>query len=148
MTRLSRTRNQDAGSIQNEIDRVFDRLLSSRDSEKTPSSSQAVWRPRMDLLETEEAYRVRLDMPGMATDDVSISYQDNELTVSGERTTDPRDEDDELVRVERPFGHFRRSFVLPRTVDADNISATHDSGVLTITMPKAEKAKPRQIEIK
>jgi len=102
----------------------------------------------MDLIETDEAYRVHLDMPGMTTDDLTIGYQDNELTVSGERTTDHRDEDDELVRVERPFGHFRRSFVLPRTVDADNISATHDSGVLTITVPKAEKAQPRQIEIK
>lgn len=150
MTRLSRTRDQnasDVSSLQDEIDRVFDRFFPSQEQGRD-SSSQAVWRPRMDLIETDEAYRIHLDMPGMSTDDLTISYQDNELTVSGERTDGRRDEGEEFVRVERSFGHFRRSFTLPRTVDADSINATHENGVLTITVPKTERVKPRQIEIK
>jgi HSP20 family protein len=147
MTRLTRTRNRNLSSLQNEIDRVFDRFFPSRDQNEESTSSQAVWRPRMDLIESEDAYRLHLDMPGMSTDDLKISYQDNELVVSGERESSRTDENEEFVRVERSFGHFRRSFTLPRTVDADNISATYDNGVLTVTVPKTEAVKPRQIEI-
>jgi HSP20 family protein len=147
MTRLTRTRNRNLSSLQNEIDRVFDRFFPSRDQNEESTSSQAVWRPRMDLIESEDAYRLHLDMPGMSTDDLKISYQNNELVVSGERESSRTNENEEFVRVERSFGHFRRSFTLPRTVDADNISATYDNGVLTVTVPKTEAVKPRQIEI-
>ncbi len=147
MTRLTRTRNRNLSSLQNEIDRVFDRFFPSREQDQDGSSPQAVWRPRMDLIETEEAYRLHLDMPGMSTDDIKISYQDNELVVSGERTSKRADEGEEFVRVERSFGQFRRAFTLPRTVDADSIGATYENGVLTVTVPKTEAVKPRQIEI-
>jgi len=147
MTRLTR-RNRNLSSLQSEIDRVFDRFFPSREEERDGSPSQAVWRPRMDLLETDEAYRLHLDMPGMTKDDLTISYQDDELVVSGERERPQVGDGEEFVRVERSFGQFRRAFTLPRTVDADNISATYDSGVLTLTVPKAEAVKPRQIEIR
>ena len=147
MTRLTRTRNRNLNSLQNEIDRVFDQFFPSRNQDQEGSSPQAVWRPRMDLVETEEDYRLHLDMPGMSTDEIKISYQDNELVVSGERTSTQTDENEEFVRVERSFGQFRRAFTLSRTVDAENINATYDSGVLTVTVPKTEKVQPRQIEI-
>ena len=147
MTRLTRTRNRNLNSLQNEIDRVFDRFFPSREQTQESSSSRAVWRPQMDLTETDESYRLHLDMPGMSKDELKISYQDNELVVSGERKSTHTDEDEEFVRVERSFGQFRRSFTLPRTVDADNIDATYENGVLTVTVPKTEKVKPRQIEI-
>ncbi len=147
MTRLTRTRNRNLSSLQNEIDRVFDRFFPSREQSQESSSSRTVWRPQMDLLETDEDYRLHLDMPGMSKDDLKISYQDNELVVSGERKSTHTDEDEEFVRVERSFGQFRRAFTLPRTVDAENINATYDNGVLTVTVPKTEKVKPRQIEI-
>ena len=146
MTRLTR-RNRNLSSLQNEIDRVFDRFFPSREEERDAPPSQAVWRPRMDLLETDEAYRLHLDMPGMTKDDLTISYQDDELVVSGERERPQIGDGEEFVRVERSFGQFRRAFTLPRTVDADNIGATYDNGVLTLTVPKAEAVKPRQIEI-
>jgi HSP20 family protein len=148
MTRLTRTRNRNLNSLQNEIDRVFDRFFPSREQDQESSSTQAVWRPRMDLIETEDDYRLHLDMPGMSTDDIKISYQDNELIISGERDSTHTDEGEEFVRVERSFGQFRRAFTLPRTVDAENIHATYDNGVLTVTVPKAETVKPRQIDIK
>lgn len=147
MTRLTRTRNRNLNSLQNEIDRVFDRFFPSQEQDQESSSPQAVWRPRMDLIETEDDYRLHLDMPGMSTDDIKISYQDNELVVSGERTSKRADEGEEFVRVERSFGQFRRAFTLPRTVDADSISATYENGVLTVTVPKTETVNPRQIEI-
>jgi len=146
MTSLTRsTRN--LGSLQREIDRVFDRFFPSQERDGDNASSQAVWAPRMDLVETDEAYRIHLDVPGMSKDDLTINYQDNQLTVSGERTSDRTDEDEEYVRVERSFGHFYRSFTLPRTVNPDAISATYEDGVLTISVPKTEEATPRQIEV-
>ncbi|WP_119842065.1 Hsp20/alpha crystallin family protein [Salinibacter ruber] len=147
MTRLTRTRNRNLNGLQNEIDRVFDRFFPSQDENEEDTSPQAVWRPRMDLTEAEDAYRLRLDMPGMSTDDLTISYKNDELVISGERESSRTDENEEFVRVERSFGHFRRAFTLPQTVDADNIEATYDNGVLTIRVPKTEAVKPRQIEI-
>lgn len=147
MTRLSRTRNRNLNTLQNEIDRVFDRFFPSREEQQESSSQQTVWRPRMDLVETEDAYRLHLDMPGMSKNKITISYKDNELVVSGERTTERTDENEEFVRVERSFGQFRRAFTLPRTVDAENIEAAYDNGVLTVTVPKTESVTPRQIDI-
>lgn len=147
MTSLSRTRNRNLNDLQREIDRVFGNFFPSREREENSSSQQAVWAPRTDLVETDESYRIHLDVPGMTKEDLKINYQDNQLTVSGERKSDRTADDEEYVRVERSFGHFYRSFTLPRTVNAEDINATYDNGVLTISVPKTEEVKPRQIEI-
>ena len=147
MTSLSRTRSRNLNDLQREIDRVFGRFFPSTEGDGESTSRQAVWAPRTDLVETEDSYRLHLDVPGMTKDDLKINYQDNQLTVSGERTSDRTDEGEEYVRVERSFGQFYRSFSLPRTVDAEGISAAYENGVLTITVPKTEDVKPRQIEI-
>lgn len=143
MTSLSRTRN--INDLQGEIDRMFGRFFPSQDNNH--SSQKAVWAPRTDLIETDDDYRIDLDVPGMSKDDLKINYQDNKLTVSGERTINHSDENEEYVRVERSFGQFHRSFTLPRTVDASNISASYENGVLSVRVPKTETVKPRQIEI-
>lgn len=152
MTSLSRTRNRNLNDLQREIDRMFGRFFPSQSqsddsSSGQASSGQAVWAPRTDLVESEDAYRIHLDLPGMSKDDLKINYQDNQLTISGERTSDRTDEDEEYVRVERSFGHFYRSFTLPRTVNAEDISAAYENGVLTVRVPKTDEVKPRQIEI-
>lgn len=146
MTRLTRTRT--LSSLQNEIDRVFDRFFPSAEDTQEGTSRQPVWRPRMDLLESDEAYRLHLDMPGMRREDLAIRYQDDELVIRGERERPRTDEDEEFARVERSVGQFRRAFTLPRTIDAENIHATYESGVLTVTVPKAEAVKPRRIEVR
>jgi HSP20 family protein len=145
MTRLTRTRN--LSSLQNEIDRVFDRFFPSAEDAQEGTSRQPVWRPRMDLLESDETYRLHLDMPGMRQEDLTIRYQNDELVISGERERPHTDEDEEFVRAERSVGQFRRAFTLPRTIDAEGIRATYESGVLTVTVPKAEAVQPRRIEI-
>lgn len=147
MTSLSRTRTRNLNDLQNEIDRMFDRFFPSRTESENGSTEQAVWAPRTDLIETEDAYRLHLDLPGMSKEDLTINYKDNQLTVSGERTSDRPGENEEYVRVERSFGHFYRSFTLPRTVNTEDIGATYENGVLTIRVPKTEAVKPRQIEI-
>lgn len=147
MTSLSRTRNRNLNDLQREIDRMFGRFFPSQSQSDDGASEQAVWAPRTDLVESEDAYRIHLDLPGMSKDDLKINYQDNQLTVSGERTSDRSDENEEYVRVERSFGHFYRAFTLPRTVSAEDISATYENGVLTVRVPKTDEVKPRQIDI-
>jgi HSP20 family protein len=147
MTSLSRTRSRNLNDLQREIDRVFGRFFPATEGDGESTSRQAVWAPRTDLVETEDSYRLHLDVPGLTKDDLKINYQDNQLTVSGERTSDRPGEGEEYVRVERSFGQFYRSFRLPRTVNAEGISASYENGVLTITVPKTEDVKPRQIEI-
>jgi HSP20 family protein len=148
MTNLTRRRTRNLNDLQREIDRVFGRFFpSGDDNNQESSSSQAVWAPRTDLVETEDGYRLHLDVPGLSKDDLKINYKDNQLTVSGERTSTRSSDDEEFVRVERSFGHFYRSFTLPQTVNPEAISATYENGVLTISVPKTDEVKPRQIEI-
>lgn len=147
MTSLSRTRNRNLNDLQREIDRVFGRFFPSREREGD-TSQQGVWAPRTDLIETEDGYRLQLDVPGMSKEDIAINFKDNQLTVSGERASERTDENEEYVRVERSFGQFYRAFSLPRTIKADDIEASYENGVLGIHVPKTEKEKSRQIEIK
>jgi HSP20 family protein len=105
------------------------------------------WTPRVDLSETEDAYHIHLDLPGVDKDDVDINLQDGTLTIRGERKEETREEGTNAVRVERSFGQFFRSFTLPQTIKQDAIRATYDNGVLAVEVPKAEETKPRRIEI-
>lgn len=123
------------------VNRLFTSLFD------TPTGSGATlrrWVPAMDLGETDDAYVLRADLPGLDPDDVKIELHDRVLTVSGERR-----EERELGyhRVERSYGAFRRSLTLPEGVDADAITASFDKGVLTVTVPKPEERKPRRVEI-
>jgi HSP20 family protein len=147
MTKLIRTPNRNLSSLQQEIDRLFEGFFPSRVSDEETSRYATMWSPRTDLVETPEAYRIEVDVPGLSRDDIHINFQDDRLTISGERSHEAREENEERVRVERSFGNFFRSFTLPSTVNAGDISATHENGVLTITVPKAEESKPRRIEI-
>jgi len=145
MTQLTRrTPTRNLRDLQREGHDIFDRFFDRGDGDRTTS---AVWSPRTDLSETDERYRIRLDLPGMSTDDISINFQNNTLTVRGERKSARATDDEDYVRVERAIGTFHRTFTLPDAVDADNIEATYEDGVLTIGVPKTEKSTPRRIEI-
>lgn len=133
--------------MQREIDRLFDGFFPTRPTDQGNGES-AVWSPRADVSETEEAYVLHIDAPGLKKDDFNINWQDGSLTVSGERKWEDKEQRENYVRVERSFGHFFRSFALPNTVKADEISGTYEDGVLTLYVPKAEESKPRRIEIK
>ena len=105
------------------------------------------WVPAMDLVEGEDHYLLRADLPGMGEDDVSIEINDNVLTVSGERREEQEHQGQGWHRVERTFGRFSRSLALPEGVDADAVAASFDRGVLSIRVPKPEQRKPRRVAI-
>lgn len=137
---------QEMRRMQHEIDRLFDTLLPTRNGDET-NGEAAVWSPRVDLAETDDAYHIQVDLPGVDRSDVSVSYEDGLLTVSGERKVEQRDQGRSFVRLERAFGHFYRSFRLPSTVQDDKITASYKNGVLEIHVPKAEESKPRRIKV-
>lgn len=101
----------------------------------------------MDLVEAEDHYLLRADLPGMGDEDVSIEINENVLTVSGERRDEQEHQGQGWHRVERTFGHFSRSLALPEGVDAGAVAASFDRGVLSIRVPKPEQRKPRRVEI-
>lgn len=106
------------------------------------------WLPAMDVREDADAYRVAVELPGLAKKDISVTVEDNVLTVSGERRWENEEEEKGRVhRVERAYGSFSRSFSLPRTVKADEVKADFKDGVLNLSIPKADEAKPQQIAI-
>lgn len=146
MTQLTRrTPSRTLRDLQREVDDIFDRFFSRTDG--GDGSASPVWSPRTDLAETDEDFRIRLDVPGMTKEDINVNLQNRTLTVSGERTSERTEESEEFVRVERAFGTFHRTFTLPNAVDEENIEATYEDGVLTINVPKTEESTRRQIEI-
>lgn len=139
--------NPEVRRMQREFDRLFDNFFPTR-PEHSEDMETAVWTPRVDLSENDEAYFVHLDVPGMTKDDFKINFHEGVLSVSGERKEEKTDENRSFVRIERNFGCFYRSFNLPKLVKIDKVSASYDNGVLNISVPKAEESKPRRIEIK
>ena len=142
-TRTRRDPFRELSSLQREVDRLFgDALGSSR----APATAGA-WAPALDVEETEDAFTLHIELPGVAPDDVEVSLEENVLTITGERRFYDNRESDGFRRIERSFGRFHRAVRLPDRVDPDNVRATHRDGLLTIEVPKAEEAKPRRIEI-
>jgi HSP20 family protein len=105
------------------------------------------WVPPMDLVETEEHFVLRADLPGMTQDDVTIEVQDRTLTLSGERKAEHESNGEGYYRLERATGAFTRSLTLPEGVDAEQIAARFEHGVLEVRIPKPEERKPRRVAI-
>jgi HSP20 family protein len=124
-----------------DVDRLFDAFFGSGEQQSRR------WVPAIDLVEAEDHFVLKADLPGLAEDDVSIEVQDGMLTISGERKAEHESRERGWYRVERAFGSFSRSLTLPDGVDADAISARFDRGVLEVRVPKPEERKPRRVQI-
>jgi HSP20 family protein len=124
-----------------EIDRVFDAFFGQNEQ------SARRWVPPVDLVEAEDHFVLKADLPGLSEEDVSIEVQDGSLTISGERKAEHEERARGWYRIERAFGSFNRSLTLPDGVDADRIEASFSHGVLEVRIPKPEERKPRRIEI-
>ena len=111
------------------------------------NSNSVTWYPPVDVLESKDAYLIRAELPGMKKEDFHLEVKDGTLTLTGERQSEKATDGAEYRSVERVTGKFWRSFSLPETVKHDGIQATYKDGILEIHVPKAEEAKPRQIEI-
>jgi HSP20 family protein len=137
---------RELSSLQNEMNRLFNTVF---DAPAPPGNGGAMrrWVPAMDLVETDESFILRGDLPGMTQEDVEIELEDNVLTVSGERKAEHEAKQEGYHRVERAFGSFSRSLTLPKGIDADAVTANFENGVLEIRIPKPEERKPRRIAI-
>ncbi len=124
-----------------EVDRLFDAFFGGA------AQSARRWVPPMDLVEADDHFVLKADLPGLGEGDVSIEVQDGNLTISGERKAEHEAHERGWYRIERPFGGFNRSLTLPDGVDADGISAEFDRGVLEVRIPKPEERKPRRVAI-
>jgi HSP20 family protein len=122
---------------------LFEPFLSG--SEEMLSSS---WVPSVDVAEDGEQVVVRAEVPGMNPDDIDIRFADGRLTLSGERKQENETDGRTWHRVERSYGRFTRTFMLPTSVDADKAIASFANGILEVVMPKREEAKPKRIEVK
>jgi len=107
----------------------------------------SAWLPPTDVFEDKEALRIVVELPGMKPEDVKITMENYTLTVRGEKKQVAEEKTERVHRYERSYGSFERSFALPNTVDSDRVQARFEHGVLTVTLPKAERAKPREIEV-
>jgi len=135
----------DVMNMQREINRMFDSLFHGGLAEDEAFAASN-WLPAVDIAEHKDEYSVKLELPGVSKDDVKITLENNVLTVSGEKKKESKSST--FHRIERSYGAFQRSFTLPSTVKADRIDASYADGILTIVLPKAEEAKPKQIEVK
>ena len=129
-------------AFEHELTRFF-----GRNRGQTPAAPEASWHPAVDITEDEKAYQLVADLPGVSEKDVNISVDKNVMTLRGERKLERKDEGEGYCRHERAQGLFSRSFTLPSTVDADNVTAQLRNGVLTLTLPKKAEAQPRQIKV-
>ena len=107
----------------------------------------SAWTPVVDIFEEANALRIVAEVPGMKPEDVKISVENNVLTIAGTKLQMAEEKAEKVHRYERAYGAFERSFTLPTTVDPEHIKATYAAGVLTLLVPKMEKAKPRQIKV-
>jgi HSP20 family protein len=131
-------------NMHREIDRMFDRMR----SDVTDDGTTSTWLPAVDILEHDNAFEVKAELPGLKKEDVKITLRDDILTIRGEKKHSAEVKEHQYRRVERSYGTFQRSFTLPSSVRNDKIDATFNDGILSILLPKSEEAKPRDIEVK
>ena len=131
-------------NLRDELDRLFESPWT-----ELARTSQLLsgWTPALDIHEDKDNFIVRAELPGMKREDIDVSLHDGALSISGERKMEKEYEEAEVYRTERFFGKFQRVVSLPAAVAADKVNAQYKDGILTITLPKTEEAKPKQIDV-
>ena len=130
-------------TLQDQVNRLFNDVFERKGEE----SSLSAWAPAVDIYETEHELVVKADLPDVDPKDLDIRVENNILSIRGERKFEKKVSEENYLRVERSYGSFARSFTLANTVNADAIKADYQNGVLTLTVPKREEAKPKQIKV-
>src|SRR5271169_930175 len=125
----------------------FNRLFSESFRTQGEESALTTWAPAVDIYETPNELVVKADLPDVNEKDIDVRVENNLLTIRGERKFEKSVSEDNYLRVERTYGAFSRSFSLPNTVNAEAIGAEYKNGVLTVTLPKREESKPRQVKV-
>ena len=138
---------REMATLQNEMNRLFGTFFDTPTTAMSGNGGVRRWIPAMDLVEGEDHFVLRADLPGLGEEDVKLEVEDRTLTVSGERKAEHTEKGEGFYRLERASGSFSRSLTLPEGVDADAISATFDKGVLEVRIPKPEQVKPKRVQI-
>ena len=133
-------------TFRNEIERVLERALPTVFGHEVETGG--AWRPRLDVRETEAAYVVETDLPGMTAEEITVEVIGREVVVKGERRAEHEETEENATRVERTLGTFHRRVTLPETAKAEETEARYANGVLTVTVPKTEEAKAKAVEVK
>ena len=131
---------RDLGRLREEIDRLFG-------SPYEGSEFVTGWGPALDFFEDKDRFTVKCELPGVRKEDIDISVEGNTLSISGERKHENEQQTGQTYRSERYFGRFQRNVTLPQAVDANNVSAQYKDGVLTVSLPKTEESRRKQIQI-
>lgn len=132
-------------NLRDELNSFFD--MPSWSSFDRTSQLFTGWSPALDLYESGDNIAAVVELPGMRKEDIEISLHDGTLTISGERKRETSSNGEKAERTERYIGTFRRSIALPTRLDANKVSAAYRDGILTVTLPKAEEVKPKQIQV-
>ena len=136
---------RDLAVLQDRMNRLFNEVYTPRQSDDL--MNRGTWTPAVDIFEREGALVLKAELPDMRREDIDVSVENHTLTLRGERKLDNEIKQESFHRIERAYGSFVRSFSLPNTVDTSKIGAEYKNGVLTVTLPVREEAKPRQINI-
>jgi HSP20 family protein len=136
---------RDLNTLQDRMNRLFNDAGRGWGNEEPAATT--TWSPAVDIYETEGEIVVKAEVPGLDRKDITLNLENNVLTIRGERRFQKETKDDNYHRIERSYGGFTRSFSIPTTVDEDKIRADYKDGVLTVSLPKKEQAKPKQIQI-
>ncbi|WP_395741741.1 Hsp20/alpha crystallin family protein [Prosthecobacter sp.] len=140
---------QEITSLENRLDKFFGRpLLSTNGNGGSESMTVARWSPLVDITEDDKEYLVKAELPDLKKEEVKITVENGELTISGERKIEKEEKNKKFHRIERSYGSFVRSFTLPEGVSGDKVSADFKNGLLEVHLPKDEKARPKAIEVK
>jgi HSP20 family protein len=139
-------RPAESATLEGRLNRLFNEALGNFDWQFRDSAA-AAWTPPVDIFEQDNEIRIMAELPGVKPEHVKLSVEGNVLTLSGTKEQSAEERTERVHRYERTYGAFERTFTLPTSIDASNIKASYAHGVLTVTLPKVEKAKPRQIQV-
>jgi len=135
---------RDLMAMQDRMTRLIDETLSRIWKE---DMAQGVWSPSVDILERGDEVVLKVDLPGVSQNEIDIRVEEGTLTIQGERKFVKESSEENYVQIERPYGTFRRTFSIPRTIDQDSIKASYKDGVLRIILPRRQEIQPKQIVV-
>ncbi len=138
---------RDVMTLQDRMNRLFDHALTKTRADDDEGLTASTWLPAVDIYETADSVILKAELPGVSRENIDIQVRDNTLTLKGERKFEREVKDENYLRIERSYGSFQRAFSLPTVIHQDEIKAVFKDGVLEVTLPKAEEAKPKQVKI-
>jgi HSP20 family protein len=134
--------------LQHRFSTLLGRAPIKKEGDKRESLTVAEWAPLVDIVEDNQNYVIKAEIPGVKKEDIKVGVQDDVLTVSGHRHYEKEEKDKKFHRIERSYGSFARSFTLPEDSDGEKVSAEFKDGMLKVLLPKTERVKPKHVEVK